>query len=487
MTRNLTYLGNPFEEGKGTAQILENNDSIFQQNMAKLADQKTAKLAADEKKKKESQKALDDWDINYWLNHQSYFQDKAKKIYDQGVDLLAKGYDLNDKTNKQVAQWYKDQYGLKKEAELSTGFGKLGDALKNMTPDQRSKYTPQSLEEAQSFYFGNGTDTPDFIRQMEAIKSGTEPQLKVKVEVPNEEAIKYVNAYNAKIPTLMYGADPVEQEKIKTKAADDYAKYLTHITEKDQESMFWNADDPKAARTAWIEAQKALFKESVDDLAKKADDKRMADQNAIQDRHNKATEYLKSQDQEITKQNNMVQGANTEEWAAALFSGEKDALLRAAEDGYFNNTKLTSKSDGTQEEVVEEVVKPTYMTGAELKKINPNNPVNEGSTYLVLNRYDTDGKTRITKEDGHPAFVKMYELYDENGEVKAENMAQVIAEAQNGMSMAIVKNKKLPYKAVVPIGTKAIVAGNFGTGTETKAPPNTTKKKTWNAKTMKWE
>lgn len=465
-TRDLTYLGSPYGEGKGEAFILPVGDtaSVFQDSMKQMKQNADAKAKAAEEKKKADIKKVEDWSVNYWLGHQGYFQGKVKAIHDKGIELMGKGIDINDFTKPEVRDWYKQQHDVEQESKLSTAYGTLADEAMKMKPEDRAKYTKASLAEQQKFFL----EHPDFNENMREYVKGV-PRLKTREIMPKEIAEgKDIELFNAQAAALL--ADPTQVADAKARKETVAAQYKKYLQENLNVNMdeFDKAPDAQKALDEFINNRVQYFKDTNLDTDKIADNATAAKSQAETARHNKVVESqgwqkLKKEDEQFNKANPAMQGGNYPEYIAALMTGDVSAVSDAIARGTFNVVQLVKdRTSGDTKRVVTEIRKPVIVKGDKLEShFNPK------STYIKLVPYDDNGKIK------DKARAEVLELYDENGTVNETSMKKLYGMGLSQYSTSMTVDKINPWGGDVPLGSKAYAQQNFGgAGTQSNAQSN---------------
>ncbi len=216
-SRDLTYLGSPFGEGRADAYIFPQNTTpdYFVEALKVGREQKDKQEKAAAEQKAANEKAIKDWSVNYWLGHSSHFTQKAKDIYDEGVDLMAKGFNLGDPRSPEVASWIKKKHDTEVEAKNSTDYGVQAEKILNMTPADMQKYTKASLKAATDFY----AKKPEYNSNIEAIQKQGFPTL-VELQ-PMPEYIKNgkdITEFKSKMETEIMDAKTLKaQNEIRDK------------------------------------------------------------------------------------------------------------------------------------------------------------------------------------------------------------------------------------------------------------------------------
>lgn len=459
MARNLTYLGNPYEEGKGTAAIIDggNTDMVFINQMQRFQEEKKKRDLALLEKQKAQQQAIDNWDVNNWLNHQGYFQDKAKAVKQQGIDLLAYGFDLNDMTKPQVADWYKKMAEIEQDAKISEAFGKMGDMYKEMKPADRDKYTPQSWDAVHNFYFGDGVNgMPDFEKQMQVVKDGIEPKLQLKVDKPYKDVLEDIKVYNAKIPTFVAGLDTVEAEK---KWQDVTDQYIAGLSDRmgDPNNMFWEADNPQNAKDEYLLSVKDLFKKSLKDWEAEQKIELGKGELAEKVRSNKADEYLKQQKANLDKAKFAYEKAQQQTQTLNYDKFVEDAVEQKDGEVVFGNRgDLYNIYDENGDLLVK---RKAFKETAK-----------DGSQVMVIMAYDENDKPIKNSP-----FTKGYVVKDgKTGKTNQQAIKDFSSEGFLNYSMNI-ESGMYPYEAEVKAGGKTYGVTDYGQSINPNIP--TTKPK----------
>lgn len=256
-SRNLSYLGNPYQEGFGKAAIIPTGQSSqqFINEMGKIKEQQRADAAAKAAAKAAEKKSLDDFKVDYFIGHQGYFQDRVKDLQSRWVDLMANNESLGNANNPLSAQLQKDMYAIKNDAALSKQIEGFYDQISKMTPEQKAKVSSKSLNELMDFY------ALPFGQQIEGWKNGTAPKLVTKVEIPNAAIDVVLNNYIPKKDEIFGYSDEEREKEWEGRFMNADRELRTLITE----DMFMDEPDPKKAREDFIASKVGSVRALYDD------------------------------------------------------------------------------------------------------------------------------------------------------------------------------------------------------------------------------
>jgi hypothetical protein len=455
-TRDLTYLGSPFGEGKGEAYILPKSDTpaYFLEYLKRGQDEAKAQKAALEKQKEEQQKALEDWDVNYWIGHQEYFNPKVKEVYDEGVDLLSRGYNLKDMSQKPVADWVKKQHDIEKQAQLSTTYGTQADKILNMKPEDAQKYTKASLLEAKQFYL----DHPKFTEDMAKSISGM-PQLQTTLDMPADiKDGKGISEFKNKLNNAYFSALTLE-DKIKEILAyrEQYKKStkarLMQIPVKDFDIL--DPIEREKAIDEFVETQARQI--TMPYLDEEAIQKVKLEQDKLAEtkRANKAKEAKKDRELDIKEKQfkalNTSMGSGYEQFINGLVTGDKSAFAFAQpssiSNGMFTTTIQTKSGDKTLQQTV--IARPRYVDGSKVYGGK------QGEKYVAFDYYDANNPTKKIEGNvyGKASYVNTIRVQNSDGSIDEEGRRELSGMAQQNFS-DFVKQTGLGYETPIQVGGK---------------------------------
>ena len=455
-TRDLTYLGSPFGEGKGEAYILPKSDApaYFLEYLKRGQDEAKAQKDALEKQKEAQQKALEDWDVNYWIGHQEHFNPKVKDIYDEGVDLLSRGYNLKDMSQKPVAEWVKKQHDTEKQAQLSTTYGTQADKILNMKPEDAQKYTKASLLEAKQFYL----DHPKYTEDMAKSISGM-PQLKTTLDMPTDiRDGKGITEFKSKLDNAYFNALTLDD---KIKEILNYREQYKKSTK--ERLMQMPVKDFDILDT--VEREKAI-NEFVETQARQITMPYL-DEEAIQKvkiekaelaekiRANKVAEALKRRELDINEKQfkvlNTTMGSGYEQFIDGLVTGEKSAYSFAQpssiSNGMFTTTIQTKSGDKTVEKTV--VARPRYVDGSKV------NGGKAGEKYVAFDYYDASNPTKKIEGNvyGKASNINTIRVQNSDGSIDEEGRRELSGMAQQNFDN-FAKTTGFGYETPIQVGGK---------------------------------
>src|SRR5690554_1755082 len=175
-SRNLTYLGSPFQEGFGKAAIEEQQRApmAFLDQMDKLRQERKERDKEEDEKKKASLKSLDDFNLDYAIQHNQYFQNGMKEYREKATDFMAKGGDLGDMSSEEAISLYREKNRLKDEANLSKSLAGNWDAYNKLPADKKGLLSQESIDKFEEFY-----QIGDLQEQLRLAREGELPTLSV--------------------------------------------------------------------------------------------------------------------------------------------------------------------------------------------------------------------------------------------------------------------------------------------------------------------
>jgi len=262
-SRNLTYLGNPFQQGLGKATVVDTSGVAddFIKGMESVRANRKADNDAIKKEKADQQKSVEDYKVDYFINHQSHFQGAVDDVRKEGVDLMMKGYNLKDYKNPEVAEYQKKKIGIDSDAKLSKEIGTYMEKVLNLTPEQKGKIKAESYKSAIDFL-----DLP-FDEQVKAFKNGTMAKLEVLNQLPIEKFKAAITEINSGLPNL----SNLTQAELDVVQQDAVEKAKTFVRQNITDDMI-NSTDPKVIqqeREDYAEAYGNLVKRPFEDLKSK--------------------------------------------------------------------------------------------------------------------------------------------------------------------------------------------------------------------------
>lgn len=264
-SRNLTYLGNPFQQGLGKATVVDTSGVAddFIKGMESVRANRKADNDAIKKEKADQQKSVEDYKVDYFINHQSHFQGAVDDVRKEGIDLMMKGYNLKDYKNPEVAEYQKKKIGIDSDAKLSKEIGTYMEKVLNLTPEQKGKIKAESYKSAIDFL-----DLP-FDEQVKAFKNGTMAKLEVLNELPIEKFKSAIAEINTGLPNL----SNLTQAELDVVQQDAVEKAKTFVRQNITDDMI-NSTDPKVIqqeREDYAEAYGNLVKRPFEDLKSKSE------------------------------------------------------------------------------------------------------------------------------------------------------------------------------------------------------------------------
>lgn len=455
-TRDLTYLGSPFGEGKGEAYILPKSDTpaYFLEYLKRGQDEAKAQKAALEKQKAAQQKTLEDWDVNYWIGHQEYFNPKVKEVYNEGVDLLSRGYNLKDMSQKPVADWVKKQHDIEKQAQLSTTYGTQADKILNMKPEDAQKYTKASLLEAKQFYL----DHPKYTEDMAKSISGM-PQLQTTLDMPTDiRDGKGITEFKSKLDNAYFNALTLD-DKIKEilNYREQYKKStkdrLINMPIKDFDIL--DPIEREKAIDEFVETQAKQI--TIPYLDEEAIQKVKLDQDKLAEekRANKVKEALKNRELDINEKQfkalNTSMGSGYEQFIDGLVTGDKSAFAFAQpssiSNGMFTTTIQTKLGDKTVQQTV--IARPRYVDGTKVYGGKA------GEKYVAFDYYDASNPTKKIEGNvyGKSSNINTIRVQNSDGSIDEDGRRELSGMAQQNFS-DFVKQTGLGYETPIQVGGK---------------------------------
>jgi hypothetical protein len=263
VSRNLTYLGSPYQQGTGNATVMPTGDvgAAFMQSMKDLKTQRQKEIDDKEKKKQEAKKTFEDYSIDYYIGHQKYFTEQLKSLRDESAQLMVGGVDFSDMSNPQVAELWKKKAKLANEAKLSVQIKELASDFMKLKPAEISGLSKTSYAEMFNFLTGKTLD-----EQLAAVQSGGMPQLKPAQKLPFKDIQASISAYSAVPFTLMEDQKALDAER--DKSIESFKKQWSTLLTPE---MFEDFADKDAAKKAYIEEKANEIKRVWDDKGKRAD------------------------------------------------------------------------------------------------------------------------------------------------------------------------------------------------------------------------
>lgn len=455
-TRDLTYLGSPFGEGKGEAYILPKSDTpaYFLEYLKRGQDEAKAQKAALETQKAAQQKTLEDWDVNYWIGHQEYFNPKVKEVYNEGVDLLSRGYNLKDMSQKPVADWVKKQHDIEKQAQLSTTYGTQADKILNMKPEDAQKYTKASLLEAKQFYL----DHPKYTEDMAKSISGM-PQLQTTLDMPTDiRDGKGITEFKSKLDNAYFNALTLD-DKIKEilNYREQYKKStkdrLINMPIKDFDIL--DPIEREKAIDEFVETQAKQI--TIPYLDEEAIQKVKLDQDKLAEekRANKVKEALKNRELDINEKQfkalNTSMGSGYEQFIDGLVTGDKSAFAFAQpssiSNGMFTTTIQTKLGDKTVQQTV--IARPRYVDGTKVYGGKA------GEKYVAFDYYDASNPTKKIEGNvyGKSSNINTIRVQNSDGSIDEDGRRELSGMAQQNFS-DFVKQTGLGYETPIQVGGK---------------------------------
>lgn len=455
-TRDLTYLGSPFGEGKGEAYILPKSDTpaYFLEYLKRGQDEAKAQKAALETQKAAQQKTLEDWDVNYWIGHQEHFNPKVKEVYNEGVDLLSRGYNLKDMSQKPVADWVKKQHDIEKQAQLSTTYGTQADKILNMKPEDAQKYTKASLLEAKQFYL----DHPKYTEDMAKSISGM-PQLQTTLDMPTDiRDGKGIIEFKSKLDNAYFNALTLD-DKLKEilNYREQYKKStkdrLINMPVKDFDIL--DPIEREKAIDEFVETQAKQI--TIPYLDEEAIQKVKLDQDKLAEekRANKVKEALRNRELDINEKQfkalNTSMGSGYEQFIDGLVTGDKSAFAFAQpssiSNGMFTTTIQTKLGDKTVQQTV--IARPRYVDGTKVYGGKA------GEQYVAFDYYDASNPTKKIEGNvyGKSSNINTIRVQNSDGSIDEDGRRELSGMAQQNFS-DFVKQTGLGYETPIQVGGK---------------------------------
>ena len=262
-SRNLTYLGNPFQQGLGKATVVDTSGVAddFIKGMESVRANRKADNNAIKKEKADQKKSVEDYKVDYFIGHQEHFQGAIDEVRKKLVDLNMRGVNLNNYENPEVKEVRRRQIEIDSDAKLSKDIATYIDKGLNLTPEQRSKIKADSYKGFVEFL-----DLP-FNEQVKAFKNGTMAKLEVLNEVPIEKFKAAIAEINTGLPNL----SNLTQAELDVVQQDAVEKAKTFVRQNITDDMI-NSTDPatiKQEREDYAEAYGNLVKRPFEDLKSK--------------------------------------------------------------------------------------------------------------------------------------------------------------------------------------------------------------------------
>lgn len=465
-SRNLSYLGNPYQEGFGKAAILPTGQSSqqFVTEMGKIKEQQRAEATAKAAVKAAEKKNLDDFKVDYFIGHQGYFQDKVKDLQGRWVDLMANNGSLGDAKNPLSAQLQKDMYAIKNDAALSKQIEGFYDQVSKMTPEQKAKVSSKSLNELMDFY------ALPFDQQIEGWKNGTAPKLKPKVEIPNAEIDVILNNYIPKKDEIFGYTDQERSDEWEGRFMNADRELKTLITEE----MFADEPDPKKAREDFIASKVGSVRALYDDRKTAAEMSRKDEEFEFKkkigwanlNQKQKEFEYKKYKDFKEMQQNAQV---DIDAYVDSIINEDAAAI------GVLQDLLTTEVESIEAGKVVKEKVKPTVEIVEEAGESSTSYQGGMGQELVPSN--EKVKYVKITYPNGKKPPVKIA-ITDAQGNVTEEGR-QLLKGEITVPYLKATKDYGMPsgtvgYKAGQKIGgEKTVVQSSSGSGNSSTTPAST--------------
>lgn len=323
-SRNLTYLGSPFQQGLGKATVVDTSGVAddFIKGMDNVRANRKAENDAVKAEKLAQQKSVEDYKVDYFIGHQAHFQGAVDDVRREGVDLMMKGYNLKDYKNPEVAEYQKKKIGIDSDAKLSKEIGNYIEKILNLTPEQKGKIKTESYKGAIEFL-----DLP-FDEQVKAFKNGTMAKLEVLNQLPIEKFKAAITEINSGLPDLS-NLTQAELDVVQQNAVE---KAKTFVRQNITDDMI-NSTDPATInqeREDYAEAYGNLVKRPFEDLKAKNE----ADMKEKQHKDKMALEYAKLQNEKAKT------ALDREKWTAVQRAVEDyDGFVQEVVDGNLDNIR----------------------------------------------------------------------------------------------------------------------------------------------------
>lgn len=389
-SRNLTYLGNPFQQGLGKATVVDTSGVAddFIKGMESVRANRKADNDAIKKEKADQQKSVEDYKVDYFINHQSHFQGAVDDVRREGIDLMMKGYNLKDYKNPEVAEYQKKKIGIDSDAKLSKEIGTYMEKVLNLTPEQKGKIKAESYKGAIDFL-----DLP-FDEQVKAFKNGT----MAKLEVLNELPITKLRDVAAQINSGVEKTSYTNQADLDSRQEADIKRMQDIVRQTITPDMI-NSTDPATIKQQiddYVEVYGGMINKTYEDLKAKSQDAAKLKENE----NKNAIEWAKIQNQKAKTQ------LDRDKWGAVQRAFEDyDGFVQEVVDGSldkirtFEDIMTVTVKDGSEEKTYKptievkgkDVIDPTIILGLQQEKFVKITYPDEPSLNKVIKIRNHDG------------------------------------------------------------------------------------------------
>lgn len=443
-SRDLTYLGNPFQQGSGKATVVDTSGVAddFIKGMDNVRANRKADNDAVKAEKLAQKKSVEDYKVDYFIGHQAHFQGAIDEVRKKLVDLDMRGVNLNNYENPEVREVKRRQIEIDSDAKLSKDIATYINTGLNLTPEQRSKIKADSYKGFVDFL-----DLP-FNEQVKAFKNGT----MAKLEVLNELPITKLKDVAAQINSGVEKTSYTNQADLDSRQEADIKRMQDIVRQTITPDMI-NSTDPATIKQQiddYVEVYGGMINKTYEDLKAKSQDAAKLKENE----NKNAIEWAKIRNAQAKT------ALDKAKWSAAQRAFEDyDGFVQDVVDGNLDNIRtfediMTITIDDGDKDVEykptievkgKDVIDPTVILGLQQEK------------YVTI-KYPTNAKIatkkiKIRNYDGSDNIEGIEELKG-FGRISFNNQA-----AKSG-----VKNT----------GTKAgAVTGNQSGGTTTSSSNRT--------------
>lgn len=265
-SRDLTYLGNPFQQGLGKATVVDTSGVAddFIKGMKSVRANRKADNDAIKKEKAAQKKSVEDYKVDYFIGHQAHFQGAIDEVRKKLVDLDMRGVNLNNYKNPEVREVKRRQIEIDSDAKLSKDIATYIDKGLNLTPEQRSKIKADSYKGFVDFL-----DLP-FDEQVKAFKNGT----MAKLEVLNELPITKLKDVAAQINSGVEKTSYTNQADLDSRQEADIKRMQDIVRQTITPDMI-NSTDPATIKQQiddYVEVYGGMINKTYEDLKAKSQD-----------------------------------------------------------------------------------------------------------------------------------------------------------------------------------------------------------------------
>lgn len=463
-SRNLTYLGNPFQQGLGKATVVDTSGVAddFIKGMESVRANRKADNDAIKKEKADQQKSVEDYKVDYFINHQSHFQGAIDDIKKEGIDLMMKGYNLKDYKNPEVAEYQKKKIGIDSDAKLSKEIGTYMEKVLNLTPEQKGKIKAESYKSAIDFL-----DLP-FDEQVKAFKNGT----MAKLEVLNELPITKLRDVAAQINSGVEKTSYTNQADLDSRQEADIKRMQDIVRQTITPDMI-NSTDPATIKQQiddYVEVYGGMINKTYEDLKAKSQDAAKLKENE----NKNAIEWAKIRNAQAKT------ALDKAKWSAAQRAVEDyDGFVQEVVDGNLDNIGtfediMTITIDDGDKDVEykptievkgKDVIDPTIILGLQQEKyVTIKYPTNAkiATKKIKIRNYDGSVNTQGVQELKGVGRISFNNQAAKSGVKNTGTKAGAVTGSQSGGTTTSSSNRTSTQNGAS--GGKKIVSGQKDNG-----------------------